>query len=478
MPARPSGGSRPQPEDRDRLVSRLRFRLGRILVLRECLTLAIVWIMLWAATVVGLRAAFRVDRPVFLWGLPGLALVAVAGILLAVRRLPSPAALRAALDRHGRLGGLLMAAGDTDIGRWSRELTSVPEPALRWRPGRQVMLLAGSIAFLLAALLVPDRVLPAGAKSLEIGGEIQKLAEKLQVLKEEQILPPDRVEALENDLASIRREALGTDPGKTMEAIDHLDRSFSKAAADAAEQAIQDTHAASRVQELAEALQAVQGQLDPKQFAEAMKEMAKLAEQAAEEGNLLAESLSEELKDGLREGELTEEQLRALAEALGECKACQQAKLGKLVEAQLIDGDILILLTEAGEFDPDALIEAILQCEDGDELAVLLASMGLPGRGGITRGPAPPAAMIWQDPVAKEDAAFQEKVLPPGAVASLKESRLAGISAGDPTAAQPSGGSAGGALAAAQAGGGEAQTQVILPQHEKTVQRYFTREQK
>ena len=69
-------------------------------------------------------------------------------------------------------------------------------------------------------------------------------------------------------------------------------------------------------------------------------------------------------------------------------------------------------------------------------------------------------------------------MLPPAAVSSLKDSRLAGISVGDPTSKEPGGGSAGGAFGAAQAGGGAAHTQLILPEHEKTVQRYFDREKK
>ena len=47
---------------------------------------------------------------------------------------------------------------------------------------------------------------------------------------------------------------------------------------------------------------------------------------------------------------------------------------------------------------------------------------------------------------------FKEKVLPPGAVASLKDSRLQGISVGDPTAAKPGEASAGGSLDVSTAG--------------------------
>jgi hypothetical protein len=55
---------------------------------------------------------------------------------------------------------------------------------------------------------------------------------------------------------------------------------------------------------------------------------------------------------------------------------------------------------------------------------------------------------------------------------------MVGVSRGDPTAAKPAGGSSGGALVGAQAGGGAARTQLILPEHEKTVRRYFDRDKK
>ncbi len=146
-----------------------------------------------------------------------------------------------------------------------------------------------------------------------------------------------------------------------------------------------------------------------------------------------------------------------------------------MVKARLVDAGELALCEKAGELDPEGLI-AVLG-EDGKESADSPDGDGLPGRGGLNRGRGD-AAMTWQQGVGKEDAAFKEKVLPPAAMASLKKSRLVGVSSGDPTAKKSAGGSSGGALAAAQAGGGEARTQTILPEHEKTVERYFSREKK
>ncbi len=453
------------------------------MALRECLRLIFAWTMLWATAVVGLRAVFRIDAIVLLWGLLGLAAAAAAGVVLGRRKLPSVTAIRAALDRHGRLGGLLMAAGDVDIGAWNAQIARVPLPALQWRSRRQWMLLITSTAFLVAAFLAPDRYLPSGGETgLQIGGEMQKLTEKIQALKEEQILPPEKAQVLERDLDRVRQEALGKDPAKTMEALDHLEQSLSKAAADAAEMAIKQTETAARTQELAEALQAAQGQMDPKQFGQAMKELAHMAEQAAADNKDLEAALSEELKEACQKGLLSDAQLRDLCKALKECKECERARLVKLIDAKLIDAAELGELVEcenAGEGDEAALIAALCRCKDGNQLADALALCNpeFAGKGGPGGG-GPPAVMTWQQEVNKEGAKFKEKVLQPAAAVSLKKSRLAGISVGDPTSVKTGGGSSGGALGTAQAGGGEAHTQLILPEYEKTIQRYFDRAQK
>ncbi|MBN1395841.1 MAG: hypothetical protein JW959_12535 [Pirellulales bacterium] len=465
--------------NRDREIARLRFRIGAVLALRECLRLFFAWLMIWAAVVVGLRAVFRLDPIALLWGLLGLVAAAAAGTLLAVRKMPTASAIRAALDRHGRLGGLLMAAEDADIGQWSKRIERPPMPELRWRLGRQWIMLLAGVGFLAAALLAPDRYLPSDRRTaLRIGGEIQKLTEKIELLKQEEVLPPEKAESLEKDLDRTRREALGRDPARTLEAIDHLDHSLSLAAADAAESLIKQTAAVGQAQELAEALHAAEDRIDPKQFGEAMKQLARMSQEAAAESESLAEDLSEELQEALEKGVLTDEQLRELSEALEGCKNCQLGRMARLVRARLVDAEALQLCEKMGECDPEELAELLCLCEDGDELAACLMCGGpLPGRGGINRGRAD-AAMTWRDGVAKEDAAFKEQVLPPAAVAALKESRLAGISAGAPETAKPGGESSGGALRAAQAGGGEARTQTILPEHKNTVQRYFSREKK
>jgi hypothetical protein len=452
-------------------------RVRNLLVARECLRLSTGWIMIWAAVAVGLRAILAVDRMSLAWGAAGLLATVGAGVVLARRKVPSTDTVRAVLDGHGALGGLLMAAGEGDIGRWGPRVSGVSAPVLRWRGSGQGLRLTASIAFLLMAFLVPDRSLVSSeAVALQVGGEVQKLNDQLQVLKEEQIVPPEKADVLEKDIERVGQDASGKDPAKTLEAVDHLEQAFRQAAAEASQSAIKQTETASGVEELAQALQKVQKEMDPQQSSEAMKELARLAQQAAAENKLLADGLSDELKAACGEGELTEAQLAELVRALKECKDCQRGKIAKLVKARLVDAAELKRCDNARQCDEAALADLLCQCKDGKRLAEALLCER-PGRGGVTRGRAD-AAMTWTDPSRREGTKFQEKVLPPGPVGSLKESRLVGVSAGDPTAAKPGDGSTGGSLDSAQSGGGEGRSQTILPEHEKTVQRYFDRGKK
>lgn len=467
-------------------IVKFRLRMAAVLAARRCVQGSFVWVMVWAAVGLGLRVAFRVETSQLWWGLLGLAAAAAVGVYWGIRQTPSPAMVRAALDSRGGLGGLLMAEGDGEIGDWDARIEQVPQPAIRWQSSRPWKLLAMGTAFLTAVFLMPDAYLPAaGESALDIGGEMQKLTEKMEVLKQEQILPPEKVNVLEKELEQLRQEASGNDPAKTLESLDHLEQSFSKAAAEAAESAIKDTEKANQAQELAQALDGIVGQLDSSQLGDAMKQLAQMAEQAAAENSSLAENLSDALKDALKnasqKGNLSESQLNELAEALKNCQAGQCNKIGRMVQAKLIDAALLEACRRAGQCDSAELAAMLSQCKNGKQLADAIACLrdgaGLPGRGGVSRGRAD-AAMTWSQGTEKGDAEFKEKVLPPAAAASLKDSQTVAVSAADPTAKAPAGGSTGGVLEGAKAGGGEARTQIILPEHRQSVQRYFERGRK
>ena len=468
-------------------IAGFRLRLGTILAIRCCLRPLFAWTMAWASLVLVLRVSLGTERGVLAWGSLGYVPAIAAGMLLAARRIPSCACVAAALDRHGDLGGLLMAAGEQEIGPWSGRIPDVGLPAVRWRLGRYKVLLPAAAAFLAASFLVPNRHLPfAGGDWLQVGKQMGELSQKLDLLRQEQLMPAEKAQVLEKDLERVRQEASARDPAKTMEAIDHLEQSFGKAAREAAESAIQHAEKASRAQELAQALEKAQAQMPPGQLTEALKELGRMTDRAAAESQSLADSLDRDLLtsgtdsksvlQASREGKLTAEQLRQLAGALANCKECQRAKVEKLVKARLVDAAELGRMAEASQCRDAELAATLAKCKDGKQLAAALES-GRPGKGGPGGG-GPPAAMTWSEGASKDNVGFKEKVLPPAAVASLKESRTSGVSRGDPTAAKPGSGSSGRAGRAPKPAAAPARTQVILPEHEKTVRRYFDRDKK
>ena len=238
------------------------------------------------------RSAGRGREPL-VWGLLGIVVAAIVGIVVGVRRRPPVDVVRAMLDAHWQCGGLLMASGDADARAWPIAVPVLAEPIVRWRGGRQCGIMACSAGFALLSFLMPARFFDElGSQRLAVGAEVEKLVEKVELLKEEKILPPERVKSLELTLEQLQSEASGSDPSKTWEALDHLDQSIAKAAAEAAEDAARDAQRAARAQELATALDQGQDKIASAELTEAMNVLAKDVKQAADDDELLSEELS------------------------------------------------------------------------------------------------------------------------------------------------------------------------------------------
>ncbi|HVU86484.1 MAG TPA: hypothetical protein VHD36_04140 [Pirellulales bacterium] len=464
--------------DHERTIASTRAKIGAVLGVRAFVTALSVWLLTWGTIALVLRAALATPREPLAWGALGILGAAAFGGVVAHRKQPTIAAVRALLDGHWRCGGLLMAAGDTDTSGWSLHNSAVSAaPRVAWNGRRQCGILSCCALFALFAFVVPARFLEQpNSQRLVVADEVEKLAAKIEVLKEENILPPQKAEALEQALDELERDAAGNDPSKTWEALDHLEQALAKAAAEAAEDKARAAEKAAQAEELASALDDAHSQMAAAELAKAMKLLAEDVQLATKESESLDGALAEAMKQLAEGGELAPAQLAELAQALGNCKGGNLATLGRLCEARLIDPSMLAQLRGQCEIDPDALAALLAACDgEGFCLSDALAQCNKPGRGGINRGRGD-AAMTWTDGASAENTQFKEKVLPPGAVASVKDSTLQGVSIGDPTADTPAETTAGGALDTSNAGRGSARTQVILPEHRKAVQRYFARE--
>jgi hypothetical protein len=348
----------------DKAVQQFGRRLAALLVFRQVLGFATVWLFVWGTGVLALRAALGTPRLPLVWGLAGLVPCGLLAYFFARRRFPTTGAVRALLDGQGRCGGLLMAGAERPLGAWEQSLPSLELPRVRWNGRRAGGLLSVAVGFVILAFALPQRFAEIGSgPSLEIGREVEKLAEQIEVLKEEKLLDKVRADDLKQKLDQVREDAKGKDPAKTLEALDHVENVNQKTAREAAEEAVRKTEQLAKAETLADALQRLDN-ADPKLMAEAMADLAARAEKAAGDKELL-DHLDEDLAKALQKGSFTKEELKRLEEALKECKGGQAKRLAKLHKARLIDAASLKQCDKEGECKGEALAAYLKDCKGG-----------------------------------------------------------------------------------------------------------------
>jgi len=467
------------PASPARAVSGFRLRLAGLLLLRYVLGLVSAWCFAWGLAALVLCAVWGVPSRPLLWSLVGLAAAVAAAVVLAIRRTPSRAAARAALDRWNRAGGLVMAGAEVALGDWAAAGPSLTEPTLAWRSRRLVALAAAAAVFLAFSFAVPRRYVgDAEARPLDTDAEAAALREQIETLRQEEILREKEARELEQALEKAAREASAEDPAKTWEALDHLEETLTDAADDAAEQACQQTETLAKAESLARALAADADALDPASTTAAMKKLADLVEKAAKECDMLGEGTDRDA-EACRAGRLGARKMLALASRLGRSKEAIRSRLGRLLEARLLDGEALEMAERLGRCSAQGLAEFLAETGTGgapiegiiDEW--LEAEVGY-GAGGITRGRGD-APLVRAPPASPDGTRFQEQALPPATAADLKQSRLLGVTAGAPTVETAGEPTAAGTLGDAVRGGGSAHSHLLLPKHKPAVRRYFER---
>ncbi len=463
-------------QDHDHSVRRLRQKIAFVLSCKYAVGLATVWAFVWGTVVLVLCAELGASRLILLWGLAGLPVAVAIGVAVALRRLPALSTLRAMLDERSHCGGLLMADGEAEIGNWRQEMPDTSQTTVRWSGGRSWGLLAVAAVFVALAFWVPERFAGADTSNpLEVGDKVDRLAKQIQVLKEESVLEDERADALKKKLEQLRDEAKGKEPAKTLEALDHLRDMAKNAAKSASESSLQKTEELAKAETLAEGIRQALPNMDAKLVAEGMKALAEMMEKFGKE-NESFEKLAEAMK-AAADGKLSPEQLAGLAELLRDCKGDIADHLARLHEVGLIDLETLKKCESCGKCQGEALAELLKKCEGGqsvcDMLGCCLAGY-YPGQGGINEGggPVPLTFGVESDP---DGTKFTEQALPPADLSALKDSVVAGVGKAAPKPDKPGAPSESGALRGAKTGGGSANRQIILPQHKKTVEKFFDR---
>ena len=406
----------------------------------------------------------------------------LGGIVVRQRHIPTLHQARIAVDSLDHAGGLIVTSGQPGHAAWLNRIGEPRTPSVRRRQRPLLLACAATLAFALAAALLPDRKPPpTGPSMLDVRRTVEELQAQTEVVEEARIIEPEVADEIGKQLEQLWEQASGDDPARTYEALDHLAAALRQDVATAAEEMIRQAEQLAAFEAAAEALARMAA--DPGHDAQALQDaLRELAEaiQANPELAALTSELAKSLPELLQASSISPEQLAKLAKQLGQCQNATQACMGKLCEARLLDPEALSKCKAAGackstDEAKDALL-AYLQQNPGAEATALLACLTPRGNGGIDRGGGPSAGLAWTTETTADGAGFEEQALPP-APGDLADSRTVGLSASAPEVAPDGADTAArhGALAGAAAGPADAWRRTLLPRHRSAVERYFDR---
>jgi hypothetical protein len=449
-----------------------------MLALRKATALVTAWAFAWGTALLALRfAAPGHERAALIAGAIGIAAAAVAAFVMTRRALPDDASLRAMLDRDSGAGGLLMASAETDARAWREVALTPAKHSVHWRAGRPVTLLCVAGIFAWSTLLIPSRFVRPHA-SLDLSADRERVEEQIDTLKQEEILPVETANVLEQQIEEIAKSAAGDDPAKAWEAMDNLEESVQKSADAAVESSLQATDSMTKLEAFAGALAEASDALTPEELASGMQELSEATQKAAAENKQFAKGLTPELAKAAASGSLTKAQMEQLAQAAGMTKEQIQKTLESLNKAGLADQKTLRKNASLGSKADRKGLAKQLQKNPGSGMSKTVEGYcnkpgSETGSGGVTRGPGH-APLLFDGQTAEDANKFKEIVLPPSALGELAQSIPVATSSGlpdDPNATA----TGAGVIASATAGGGSAARQPVLPRHRATVGRYFER---
>jgi hypothetical protein len=450
-------------------------RLYGLCFLRAAVKGATVWLFLWGVAVLVIRISSLAKTA---WLSLALLLVVPIGLLAgwhACKQLPAFVNLRAKYDRLNAYGGLIMSEEAADMSAWQEQLPRYEPPKIRWHATKKLTVLCVSALFVATTLLLPDRLTRLSiGRHLEIGRLADQLRSEVLALHQEKIIPDNKADELQKQLAQIKADSSGYDPEKTWEALDHVKQSDSAAARQAAEEALAKTASLTQAQALAQAMQqAADNGMSDAAAEQAAQDLAKMLASAKLQDGLLNVNLPPAPVADL--SGLNKEQLQKLLSAMQNNEEALEQTAADLANLKLIDADMLGQCVQAGEpDDPTALAAYLAGCKDGYD-PVAMRDFLLPGKGGRGGG-GPGSPMTWSDPKSEKDLKFQAHALPPAV--SLSDAKLMGVSRSAPQVSGDAVVVEHDALAGAQGSGGSANAQVTLPEQRQAVRNYFQRDGK
>lgn len=480
-----------------------------------------IWVALWfRATVysaaVGLwicgcaimaaRLLWEAPITMTLWSLLLLPLLTIAAAFYAARRVPGEWMLRAELDRVNQADGLLMAEGEIALDKWEEIVQGriKRRPVVSWDTRRALAMFLPAVVFTILTLALPLSWLrndePRGGPRLDVAAAVNHLEQQLQTLEDLSVIEKEEVDSLREEINRVEENARGDSPAKTLESLQHAQTQLATLAEQSATKAAETARNAGQLADAADTLSGALQGLPESSLEDAMKELSKLTKEAAEDAEQTGLAGCEGLQEAAEmcDRGLSPGDLKDLAQSLKDCFDKNSDLLNQLAQNGLLDPQILkdaakrltpmqiqqIIAElkkcqggcpiEAADLEEILLEAGIILDKDGEGQCIgAILCAGLPGRGGISRGPGA-AKLQFNGETDEQDAIFNNEILTPGGLDTAAGSVRTAITRGGPSEDEERATSVAGGLSGS-AGSGGSYTRRILPQHRAVVEDYFNR---
>lgn len=386
--------------------------------------------------------------PYLYWLLAAPALAILPAAVVSIRRAYRPEEVLAIVDALTGGDGAVLTLAERHDQAWSHasQLERAAHAALpRFRLWRRLVVIAPSLAFLVIALLLPQRT-PAAGVSPIADDVVAGLSAALKELQSHDLVTPEEEKQLQQEIERVRKAAQERMDASAWEAADAVrEKMASNAAAK--------RDAASWAQEALARFSAAGGAGGNTDAASAKAELSKALEALAKSGALAGAPV--DLQKMIASGKFSGD-----AAALGKLAASLAQYLGD-VQGRL--GELGDFGGRGSRFDPAEFAAA----GEGEDAA---AGGDLPGRGGVTRGRADATLTYGQESLPAER--FKAQALPPGYVRSPDDWAPVVNMPGAPIVAPEAGGRAA-ARAYAEDAGQAAWRRTLAPRHQSAVKKYF-----
>ena len=384
-------------------------------------------------------------EPYLYWLLAAPALAILPAAVISIQRAYRPEQVLAIVDALTGGDGAVLTLAERHDQAWSQvpQIERAVHAALpRFTPWRRLAVVAPALAFLLIALLLPQRTPAAGASPMA-DDVVAGLAATLAEMKTHDLVTPEEEKQLEQEIEKVKNSAREKMDASAWEAADAVrEKMASNAAAK--------RDAASWAQEALARYSAAGGAGGSTDSASATAELSRALEALARSGALAGAPA--DIQKMLASGKLPAD-AASLAKLAASLAQYLEGVQGSLAELRGFGG-------RGSRFDPAEFAAAGEGPEGGN----------IPGRGGVTRGRADAELTYGQETLPADR--FKAQALPPGYVRSPDDWAPVVNMPGAPIVAPEVGGRAA-SRAYAEDAGQAAWRRTLAPRHQSAVKKYF-----